>query len=244
MKSMDAEVDAGGGAVEVQVLTEIECEEEVAAVASEAERQPAGEEEPVDDAPDAEAADADPTDDPPLPEGLTARLEAVLLTLDRPATSAKLADWLDVGLEEGGSGVIGRAVAALNEEYEQAGRSFRIERVAGGWQIRTLGDFAADLAKVRQRRSEGKLSQAALETLAIVAYRQPILRADIEAIRGVACGEVLRTLMERRLVKIVGRAEELGRPMLYGTTSKFLEAFGLSSLKDLPKEGGTGELGN
>jgi segregation and condensation protein B len=80
-----------------------------------------------------------------------------------------------------------------------------------------------------------RLTPAALETLAIIAYRQPVLRADLEAIRGVACGEVLRGLLERRLVRIVGRAEELGRPMLYGTTKEFLQIFGLGSLKDLPK---------
>lgn len=236
MKSMDADVSAGGEAgFEVQVLAQVACEEEIAAVSSDPATDPAPEEPGGVDS-DADAG-ATSEDDVEIPEGLATRLEAVLLSLDRPATSAKLADWLEIGLEDGGAGVIGRAIAQLNDEYDRAGRSFRIERVAGGWQIRTLGDFAADLAKVRQRRSEGKLSQPALETLAIVAYRQPILRADIEAIRGVACGEVLRTLMERRLIKIVGRAEELGRPMLYGTTSRFLEVFGLSSLKDLPREG-------
>lgn len=214
MKSMDAEIDAGEA---VATLPQVEGEEEVIAVTAEAGEEPA------------------PIEEPSIPEGLGARIEAVLLSLDRAATSAKIADWLDFGLEEGGAGMIGRAIGELNDLYEATGRSFRIERVAGGWQIRTLGEFAEDLAKLRQRRHETKLSQAALETLAIVAYRQPILRADVEAIRGVACGEVLRTLMERRMVKIVGRAEELGRPMLYGTTKTFLEVFGLSSLKDLPQ---------
>jgi segregation and condensation protein B len=83
-------------------------------------------------------------------------------------------------------------------------------------------------------RQQQKLSQAALETLSIIAYRQPVMRAEIEVIRGVACGEVLRSIMEKRLVKIVGRAEELGRPMLYGTTRDFLNIFGLASLDDLP----------
>jgi segregation and condensation protein B len=84
-------------------------------------------------------------------------------------------------------------------------------------------------------RTETKLSQAALETLAIISYKQPVIRADIEAIRGVAAGEVIRNLMYKGLVKIVGRAEVLGRPMLYGTTKKFLDIFGLNTLKDLPK---------
>jgi segregation and condensation protein B len=88
---------------------------------------------------------------------------------------------------------------------------------------------------LRGEKQQTRLTQPAIETLAIVAYRQPIQRSEIEAIRGVACGEVLRGLLERRLVRIVGRAEELGRPMLYGTTSEFLKVFGLSSLSDLPQ---------
>jgi segregation and condensation protein B len=83
-------------------------------------------------------------------------------------------------------------------------------------------------------KEQQSLSRAALETLAIIAYRQPITRADLEAIRGVACGEVLRSILEKKLIDIVGRAEELGRPMLYGTTKRFLESFGLASIKDLP----------
>jgi len=99
----------------------------------------------------------------------------------------------------------------------------------------TLACFNPWLTKLIKVRSDNKLSPAQLETLAIVAYKQPIIRADIEAIRGVATGEVIRNLMYKGLVKIVGRAEILGRPMLYGTTKKFLDIFGLASLKDLPK---------
>jgi segregation and condensation protein B len=106
--------------------------------------------------------------------------------------------------------------------------------LAGGWQLLTIQQFAPLLARLHTDRQQTRLSQAALETLSIVAYRQPIMRAEIEAIRGVACGEVLRSLMERRLIKITGRAEELGRPMLYGTTNEFLKVFGLSSVDDLP----------
>ena len=99
----------------------------------------------------------------------------------------------------------------------------------------TLPQYREVLGRLHKARSESKLSQAALESLAIVAYRQPILRADVEAIRGVASGEVLRTLMEKQLVKIVGRAEVIGRPMLYGTTRRFLDVFGLGSIEDLPR---------
>ena len=99
----------------------------------------------------------------------------------------------------------------------------------------TLSPYNNWLKKLLRTRSDTKLSPAALETLAIISYKQPIIRADIEAIRGVAAGEMIRSLMYKGLVKIVGRAEVLGRPMLYGTTKKFLEVFGLNSLKDLPK---------
>ncbi len=99
----------------------------------------------------------------------------------------------------------------------------------------TLSPYNYWLKKLLRARSDSKLSPAAVETLAIIAYKQPVMRADIEVVRGVATGEVIRTLCYKGLVKIVGRAEVLGRPMLYGTTKKFLEVFGLNTLKDLPK---------
>lgn len=159
------------------------------------------------------------------------QIEAALLTTDRPLPASKLSELLG----KTGNKAVKSAIDELNKIYEQTGRSFRIEEVAGGFQILTLAQYSDVLAAMHKTRGQTKLSPAAMETLAIVAYRQPVLRADIEAIRGVACGEVLRSLMERHMVKIVGRAEELGRPMLYGTTKSFLEVFGLSDLKDLPK---------
>lgn len=134
----------------------------------------------------------------------------------------------------GGVGKIEAAIVELNRAYESTGRAFRIEAVAGGYRIMTLPEFASVVAAFHRARASAKLSRAAVETLAIIAYKQPITRATLEAIRGVACGEVLRSLMERRLVIIKGRAEELGRPILYGTSKEFLDAFGLASLKDLP----------
>ncbi len=168
-------------------------------------------------------------------ETIASRVEAVLLTSDRPLTASRIAETIAQvvgGAIEGAQ--VESAVASLNEVYDDTGRSFRIERVAGGYRMMTRPEFGAVTAATARARDAGRLSQAALETLSIVAYRQPITRADIEAIRGVACGDILRSLLERRLVKIVGRAEELGRPMLYGTGREFLEAFGLASLKDLP----------
>ncbi len=165
---------------------------------------------------------------------LSRAIEAVLLTLDKPVSPGKLAEGLGVGVDEGGSKAVLDAIDSLNGEYEASDRAFRIEKVAGGVRIMTLPAFADALSSFHQARQSQRLSRPALETLAVVAYRQPMTRASLEAIRGVACGEVLRTLIERRMVTVTGRAEELGRPMLYGTTKQFLELFGLASLRDLP----------
>lgn len=167
------------------------------------------------------------------PGQIEASLEAILLTADRPVPGARLAEAL--GVEGSGpKGPVERAVVRLNEAYRASGRSFRIESVAGGYRIMTLPALAPVLASFHRGRASARLSRAAVETLAIIAYKQPLTRASLEAIRGVACGEVLRSLLERRLITIKGRAEELGRPILYGTTKEFLDLFGLASLKDLP----------
>lgn len=158
-------------------------------------------------------------------------IEAALMASDRPVNTSRLSELLG----KAASRDIQKAIEQLNQAYERQDRSFRIESVAGGWQLLTLPEFADMLKAMHRSRQQSRMSPAALETLAIVAYKQPIVRAEIEAVRGVASGEVLRSLMERHLIKIVGRAEELGRPMLYGTTQAFLEVFGLASLKDLPK---------
>ena len=130
--------------------------------------------------------------------------------------------------------VVREAIEELNESYEQDGRSFRIEAIARGYQMITLPAYRPWLDKLHHHRDQTRLTGAALETLSIVAYKQPVIRADIEAIRGVACGEVLNRLREMGLVRILGRAEIVGRPMLWGTTRKFLDVFGLADLDDLP----------
>ena len=166
-----------------------------------------------------------------LPDDLELRIEAVMMSTDRPLTSVRLAKINgDIPTK-----AIHEAIKHLNGLYERMDRSFRIEQLAGGWQIMTLSAYAEMLSSLHKTQAQSRLSTAAIETLAIIAYKQPILRAQIETIRGVACGEVIRNLMERHLVKIAGRADELGRPILYGTTKQFLELFGLSSVKDLPK---------
>jgi len=165
-----------------------------------------------------------------------ALVEAALMTIDKPLPASRLAE----ALSSAGLGWsiepsdVDEAVAALNASYADAERAMRIESTAGGYRVMTLPAAAGVIAAVAGARPSPRLSKAALETLAIIAYRQPITRAELEAIRGVGCGEVLRSLIERKLAAITGRAEELGRPMLYGTTKTFLETFGLASLKDLP----------
>jgi segregation and condensation protein B len=158
-------------------------------------------------------------------------VEALLLASDEPLPPAKLA----LLLGRGDVADIKEYVANLNQRYEAAGASFRIEAIAKGYQILTLPIYDRWVQKLHKARADSRLSAAALETLAIVAYKQPVLRADVEAIRGVAVGDMLVRLREMNLVRIVGRAEEIGRPLLYGTTNRFLEVFGLGSLKDLPK---------
>jgi len=153
-----------------------------------------------------------------------------LFASDEPLTAERLANIAESRVKQ-----IRQHVKSLNEKYQANKNAFRIEQVAGGYQMMTLSPYKHWLKKLLRARSDSKLSPAALETLAIIAYKQPVIRADIEAIRGVAVGEIIRGLMYKGLVKIVGRAEVLGRPMLYGTTKKFLEIFGLNTLKDLPK---------
>lgn len=158
--------------------------------------------------------------------------EAVVFASDEPLSAERLANIVGTGVRQ-----IRKHIENLNEKYKANNNAFRIEQIAGGYQMLTLSGYNHWLKKLLRARSESKLSPAALETLAIIAYKQPVIRADIEAIRGVAVGEIVRGLMYKGLVKIVGRAEVLGRPMLYGTTKKFLEIFGLNTLKDLPKIG-------
>jgi segregation and condensation protein B len=124
-------------------------------------------------------------------------------------------------------------VDELNAEYLAQRRAFEICEVAGGYQMRTHTEFASYLRELQSARPL-RLSNAALETLAIVAYRQPVTRAEVENVRGVDAGPVLRSLLERRLVKLAGHREVPGRPMLYATTKRFLEVFGLAQLEDLP----------
>lgn len=159
------------------------------------------------------------------------RLEAVLFLAQEPLASRKIAQLASLA-----DGTEARTlVASLNRMYDTDRCAFRVVEVAGGFQLMTRPKFAPWLRRLHASQVEVRLSPPALETLAVVAYRQPVLRAEVEAIRGVQCGEILRQLMERDLVRIAGRSEELGRPLLYGTTRRFLQVFGLRRLDELPQ---------
>jgi segregation and condensation protein B len=122
----------------------------------------------------------------------------------------------------------------VRQRWQAAGLSIEIQEVAGGVRVVTRPEFAEYVRRMQRHVNEGRLSQGQLETLSIVAYRQPVARPEIERIRGVQVGETLRALLDKRLIKVVGRSDQPGRPLLYGTTSRFLTAFGLNDVKDLP----------
>jgi segregation and condensation protein B len=174
-------------------------------------------------------------------------LEALLFSAQKPLSLKELRDVFAAAVEYAGEDETVQALKKVKEseltlaleelarEHEQAQRSYRLACVAGAWQFVTQPEYAPWLkALIGHRLRPPRLSQPALETLAIVAYRQPITRAEIEQVRGVNVDGVMQTLLERGLVEQVGRAEVVGRPMTYGTTSLFLEYFGLRSVEDLP----------
>ncbi|MEO8032188.1 MAG: SMC-Scp complex subunit ScpB [Gemmatimonadota bacterium] len=158
-------------------------------------------------------------------------IEAALFSAARPLTAEELQTLdADAGLAD-----VRTALDELREHYDFDGHSVEVSEIAGGYQILTRAAFAAAIERAQFAIRTPKLSSAALETLAVISYRQPVGRAEVEEIRGVSAGGVLRTLQERSLIEVVGRSEQLGRPLLYGTTSMFLELLGLGDLNDLPR---------
>jgi segregation and condensation protein B len=162
-----------------------------------------------------------------------ARVEAVLLLADEPLAARRLAEVAGLA----GAAEARAAVERLKGLYDADGTAFQVEEIAGGYQLTTRPAYHPWLARLRRTGHELRLSPAALETLAVVAYKQPVTRADVDGVRGVGCGEVVRQLMEKGLVRTAGRHPSLGRPQLYATTRKFLRAFGLNTLADLPEAG-------
>jgi segregation and condensation protein B len=164
-------------------------------------------------------------------DSMLQRVEAILFLSRGPLNTRKIAQLAH--LEDGTQART--LIGHLNRRYDQVGRAFQIKKVAGGYQMLTRPQFFDWINRLEHSPTRIRLSSAARETLTVVAYRQPIIKADIESIRGVSCGEMLRQLLEKGLVKISGRSEDLGRPFLYATTRHFLAEFGFNSVQDLPK---------
>lgn len=168
--------------------------------------------------------------------GLKSLLEALLFAAEAPLTLACLVELLGSEGEEARAGLkkeISQGLKILQEEYQQAEHGIELLEISNGYQLRTKTEHAPWICRLNEPRAT-RLSTPAVESLAIIAYRQPMTRSEIEQIRGVDSGAVLKGLLERRLIKILGRKEEPGRPLLYGTTAEFLELFGLKDLQELP----------
>ncbi|HND01745.1 MAG TPA: SMC-Scp complex subunit ScpB [Nitrospira sp.] len=180
----------------------------------------------------AEMAAPTPASDPALSDvrALKGILEALLFVTPDPIPVTRFLALLGAVTKQ----EVDQALASLSHDYEQEGRGLQLAEVAGGYRIVTKAEFAPWLKRLEKVKAPSKLSRSALESLAIIAYKQPIVRGEVEQIRGVETSGVIRTLLERKLVRIVGRKEEPGRPIMYGTTKVFLEHFGLRDLSQLP----------
>ena len=180
-----------------------------------------------------------PPDAVTLMEDIKNIIESLLFVAEDPLTI----DSIKKVLDSTDSNEIRNVLNELSSEYEVRKGGFFLREVAGGYQIRTRPEYSQWIKRLL-RPNPLRLSNAALETLAIVAYKQPVIRSDIEHLRGVDCGGILRMLLERKLIRVVGRKEIPGRPMIYTTTKKFLELFELKDLRDLPSPKEIEELGN
>lgn len=164
------------------------------------------------------------------PTNLKSAVEALLFSSDQPLTLVMLAEALEAGPPE-----ISEALGALSEDYAARDAGIELREIAGGWMITTTAAHSEWVARLLRGRRRMRLSRAALETMAIIAYKQPVTKSEVEAIRGVDSSAVLATLLERSLVTIRGRSKVVGRPLLYGTTAEFLDYFGLNDLSELPR---------
>lgn len=165
-------------------------------------------------------------------------IEALIFSSDEPLTNSEIIKAIK-GIDGEDAEItaedINSAIDLLNQEYEATSRAVKIVKIAGGYLFATREEFAKYIGYLSSEKTKRRLSQAALETLAIIAYKQPITKPELESIRGVNSDYILSTLLDKKLITISGRAETIGRPLLYTTTDEFLKYFGLNSLSDLPK---------
>ncbi len=215
----------------------LEVTEEIAVVHQPAERQgsPDNSEDLVEPDHAASRARAPGTDAVPrqwTDDELERAVAAILFASSEPLSNARIAE----GLEHTTPAHIAAAIDRISARLITTGLPFELVAIAGGWQIFSARDMADIVARFAKTRRDDKVSPAALETLAVVAYRQPVTKAEIEAVRGVQVGPILRALVDRGLVKVAGRSDDPGHALLYGTTRKFLDTFGLADLADLPRD--------
>jgi len=175
-----------------------------------------------------------------IPSALKQLIEGLVFASDEPLSVGQIKAIYEEQTPDGQERHIEQAeiqqiIRELNAEYQSKGKAYRIVAIAGGFQFATMKEYAEWIGRLYKEQARRKLSQSSLETLAIVAYKQPISKPEIESIRGVNCDYVMKTLLEKDLVTITGRADTVGRPLLYGTTREFLRHFGLNEVTDLPR---------
>jgi segregation and condensation protein B len=181
---------------------------------------------------DEAAAEEESTEPPADLEALTRTVEALLFAAEEPIAPREIAR-----ASGSNSATIRKVLKSIKDAYDQEKRPWDVIEVANGYRLATRAEFFPAIQRLKTQTAQRKLTQAALETLALIAYRQPIGRAEVESVRGVGAGPVLRQLLDKKLIKIAGRGTGLGQPLLYGTTDYFLEHFGLRSTAELPKPG-------
>jgi segregation and condensation protein B len=210
--------------------SEVAASEEAGGAAADASAQASAPEPGEDSAEGGKARASEPKPTPPPLERLEGAVEAMLLASGEAMTAERLRDLL--GLPSAVH--VREAIASIRGRFAAAGLAVEVQDVAGGHRVVTRPEYAEYVRRLWRRASADRLSPTLLETLSIVAYKQPVARVEVERIRGVQCGDALRGLLERRLVKVAGRSDQPGRPLLYATTARFLEVFGLATLDDLP----------
>lgn len=169
-------------------------------------------------------------------DNISLHIEALIFTSEEPLQLREIKQCLQVVFDKDfEKSVLLNKITALQEKYKKGTTSFEIVEMAGGYRFLTKGIFHPTVATLIKQKSKKKLSKSALETLAVIAYKQPISKSEMERIRGVNCDYAVRKLLDKELIQINGRSKDVGRPLLYGTSDKFMQHFGLNSIKDLPK---------